>query len=351
MSLKDKLIKNSTIKLTSTLTDSKVYAKKDMIPTKIPMINVALSSSFEGGMTPGLTTLAGPSKHFKTGFSLLLAKAFLDKYEDGVILFYDSEFGTPETYFKSFDISLDSVIHTPITDIEELKNDIMKQLKDLKREDHLMIVVDSLGNLASKKEVEDAVGGKSVADMTRAKSMKSLFRMVTPHLTLKDIPMVVINHTYKEMSLYPKDIVSGGTGAYYSSDTVWIIGRRQDKKPDKEMTGYHFIINIEKSRFLKEGSSIPITLSFEGGINKWSGLFDLAMEGNYIVQSKQGWYAVVDRASGELKEPNMRAADIIDNDDFWNDLLKTTDLRNYIEDKYKISHLKMLDYDEEEDIE
>jgi len=31
MSLKDKLIKNSTIDLTSTLTDSKVYTKKDMI--------------------------------------------------------------------------------------------------------------------------------------------------------------------------------------------------------------------------------------------------------------------------------------------------------------------------------
>ena len=210
MSLKDKLIKNSTIDYTSTLTESKIYTKKDMIQTSVPMINVALGGSIDGGLTPGLTMIAGQSKHFKTGFSLLLASAFLKKYEDGVVLFYDSEFGTPQSYFETFGIDLDSVIHTPITDVEELKHDIMKQLKDIEREDKVFILVDSIGNLASKKEVEDALDGKSVADMTRAKQLKSLFRMVTPHLSLKDIPMAVVNHTYKEIGMFPKDIVGGG---------------------------------------------------------------------------------------------------------------------------------------------
>jgi hypothetical protein len=107
-----------------------------MIQTPVPMINVALSGSIDGGITPGLTMLAGPSKHFKTGFALLLASSFLKKYPEGVILFYDSEFGTPQSYFKSFNIPFDFVVHTPITDIEELKFDIMKQFKNLKREDH-----------------------------------------------------------------------------------------------------------------------------------------------------------------------------------------------------------------------
>jgi RecA/RadA recombinase len=129
--------------------------------------------------------LAGPSKHFKTGFALLLASSFLKKYPDGVILFYDSEFGTPQSYFNKFNIPLDSVVHTPITDVEELKFDIMKQLKDLQRDDQVLIIIDSIGNLASKKEVEDAMNEKSVADMSRAKQLKSLFRMITPHLTLK----------------------------------------------------------------------------------------------------------------------------------------------------------------------
>ena len=347
MSLKDRLIKNSTIDYTSTLTESKIYTKKDMIQTSVPMINVALGGSIDGGLTPGLTMLAGPSKHFKTGFSLLLASAFLKKYEDGVVLFYDSEFGTPQSYFETFGIDLDSVIHTPITDVEELKHDIMKQMKDIGRGDKVFILVDSIGNLASKKEVEDALDGKSVADMTRAKQLKSLFRMVTPHLSLKDIPMAVVNHTYKEIGMFPKDIVGGGTGSYYSADNIWILGRQQDKD-GSEIAGYHFIINIEKSRYVKEKSKIPITISWEGGINKWSGLFDVALEGEYIVKPKNGWYALVDRETGEIQEPNMRAKDIVNNKELWMKMFKETDFSQYIEKKYKVGFSNIIEEDEVE---
>ena len=344
MSLKDRLIKNSTIDLTATLTDSKIYNKKDMIPTPVPGINIALSGNLDGGLTPGLLVLAAPSKHFKTAFSLLMAASYIKKYPDGIILFYDSEFGTPESYFTSFGVPLDSVVHTPITDIEQLKFDIMQQLNELKREDKIMIVVDSVGNLASKKEVDDALKGSSAADMSRAKQLKSLFRMITPHLTLKDIPMVVVNHTYQTQEMYSKTIVSGGTGVYYYSDNIWIIGRQQDKD-DKELKGYHFIINVEKSRFVKEKSKIPITVNFDSGINKWSGFLDLALEAGYITKPKQGWYATLNKETGELG-PNKRAADIIDNNDFWKTLLDTTDFANWIKNKFSLSHGEMIEEDE-----
>ena len=347
MSLKEKLIKNSTIDLTASLLDSKIFTKKDMIPTTVPMINVALSGSVDGGITPGLTMLAGPSKHFKSGFSLLLASAFLKKYKDGIILFYDSEFGTPQSYFTTFGIDLESVVHTPITDVEELKFDIMTQLKSIDRGDHVMILVDSIGNLASKKEVEDALNEKSVADMTRAKQLKSLFRMITPHLSLKNIPMVAINHTYMEIGMFPKAIVSGGTGAYYGADNIWIIGRQQDKD-GTEIAGYHFVINVEKSRFVKEKSKIPITVSFDGGINRWSGLLDVAIEGQYIVKPKVGWYATVDKETGEVRQPSKRAADIVDNKEFWMDMFKNTDFANYIESKYKMAMGPIMDNDDED---
>jgi hypothetical protein len=129
MSILEKLTKNSTIKLTSVITESKVFGKKDMAPTPVPMINVALSGRIDGGLVPGLLMLAGPSKHFKSAFALLMAAAYQKKYDDAVILFYDSEFGTPQAYFESFGIDMDRVVHTPITDIEELKFDITNQLK------------------------------------------------------------------------------------------------------------------------------------------------------------------------------------------------------------------------------
>jgi RecA/RadA recombinase len=298
MSLMEKLKKGSTIKESSILSKSEFFTEKDMIQTDVPMINVALSGSLDGGITPGLTMFAGPSKHFKTAFALLMASAYLKKYEDAIVLFYDSEFGTPQKYFETFGIDTDRVLHTPITDVEELKHDIMNQLQNISKGERVMIILDSIGNLASKKEIEDSIEGKSVADMTRAKQMKSLFRMVTPHLTIKDIPMIVVNHTYKEIGMFPKDIVGGGTGSYYSADTIWILGRQQDKT-GTEVTGYNFIINIEKSRYVREKSKIPITVSFDGGIQKYSGLLDIALEGNFVAKPSNGWYAKVDRETGE----------------------------------------------------
>jgi len=267
MSLLDKLVKNSTIKLTAPLMESKVYGKKDMAPTQVPMINVALSGRIDGGLSPGLLVLAGPSKHFKSAFALLMAGAYMKRNPEAVLLFYDAEFGTPQAYFESFGIDMDRVVHTPITDVEQLKFYMSQQLQEIEKDDKVIIVIDSVGNLASKKETQDALDGKSVADMSRAKALKSLFRIVTPHLNLKDIPLIAVNHTYQEIGLFPKAVVSGGTGIYYSADAIWIIGRQQDKV-GKDIQGYHFIINVEKSRHVKEKSKIPISVSWEGGIVK-----------------------------------------------------------------------------------
>jgi len=345
MSLINRLIKNSTIEDTSVITESKIYGKKDMVPTHVPMVNVALSGTVDGGLTPGLTVLAGPSKHFKSAFSLLMAAAYMKQYPDSVLLFYDSEFGTPKSYFDAFNIDMDRVVHTPITDIEQLKFDVMKQLNEITRNDKVVVVIDSVGNLASKKEVEDTMNEKSVADMSRAKSLKSLFRMVTPHLTIKDIPLIVVNHTYMEIGMYPKAIVGGGTGIYYSADNIWILGRQQDKDSDG-INGYHFIINVEKSRYVKEKAKIPVTVSFEGGIKKWSGLLDLALEGGFVVKPSNGWYQLVDRTTGEVSGQKMRAADIEDNGAIWKELFSKTDFATWIKNKYALTTGSLVSNDE-----
>ena len=335
MSILDKIKKNSSIKDSAILSKSKFFTDKDMIPTAIPIINVALSGKLDGGLTPGLTMWAGPSKHFKTAFSLLMAKSYLDKYPDAALLFYDSEFGTPQSYFDSFGIDTNRVLHTPLTDIEQLKFDIMGQLTNLERGDRLIIIIDSIGNLASKKEVEDALAEKSVADMSRAKQVKSLFRMVTPHLSLKDIPMVVVNHTYMEIGMFPKAIVGGGTGSYYSADNIFILGRQQEKE-GTEVVGYNFIINVEKSRYVKEKSKIPVTVSFDGGISKWSGLLDIALESGHVIKPTNGWYSKVDKDSGEIEDKKFRIKET-DSKEFWLPILKQKSFRDFVEGKYRIA--------------
>lgn len=333
--LLEKLKKNSSIKDTAILANSKFFTKKDMIPTKVPAINIALSGRLDGGLTPGLTMWAGPSKHFKTAFSLLMAKAYMEKYPEAILLFYDSEFGTPQSYFDSFGIDTSRVLHTPLLDVEQLKFDIMQQLSNVGRGDKLIIIIDSIGNLASKKEVEDALEGKSVADMTRAKQIKSLFRMVTPHLTMKDIPMVVVNHTYKTLELYAKDVVGGGTGSYYSADNIYILGRQQEKE-GTEVVGFNFIINVEKSRYVREKSKIPITVTFDGGISTWSGLLDMALESGHVVKPSVGWYSRVNTKTGEVEDKKWRIKDT-DSKEFWLPILKDETFQKWVESSYAVA--------------
>lgn len=332
-SIMDKLKKNTKIKETSILAESKFFTEKDMVQTEVPMLNLALSGSIDGGLAPGLTVLAGPSKHFKTSFALIMASAYLKKYEDAVLLFYDSEFGSPQSYFETFGIDTNRVLHTPVTNVEELKFDMISQLEQLNRGDKVCIVIDSVGNLASKKELEDAINEKSVADMSRAKALKGFFRMTTPYLNMKDIPMIAVNHTYMEIGMFPKAVVSGGTGIYYSADNIWIVGRQQDKQ-GTEIKGYHFIINVEKSRYVKEKSKIPISVSWDGGVEKWSGLLEVALEGGFVTKPSVGWYSKVDRETGEVDDAKFREKDTL-NEEFWSSII-TDEFKDYLKGKFKI---------------
>jgi len=343
--LMERLHKAGSIKSTQ-LTKSSLFKEKDEIPTAVPMVNVALSGRLDGGLTPGLTVLAGPSKHFKTAFGLLMMKAYMDKYPDAICLFYDSEFGTPEHYFSSLKIDTDRVMHIPIKNVEELKFDLVKQLEEIAVEDKVYVMIDSIGNLASKKEVDDARDEKSVADMTRAKQLKSLFRMVTPYLAMNDVPLVAVNHTYQTQEMFSKAVVSGGTGVYYSADNIWIIGRQQEKK-GTEIEGYNFIINVEKSRFVKEKSKIPISVTWEGGIKKWSGLLDVALEGEFVVKPTMGWYSKVDMETGVVEENKVRAA-VTETKEFWDGIIDHPKFTKYVEEKYSMGSglLQSIDADE-----
>jgi len=259
------------------------------------------------------------------------------------MLFYDSEFGSPQSYFEAFDVDVERVLHTPITNVEELKFDLISQLENIERGDHVIIVIDSIGNLASKKELEDAINEKSVADMSRAKALKGLFRMCTPYLTMKDIPLLAVNHTYKEIGLFPKDVVGGGTGIYYSADTIWILGRQQDKQ-GTEIIGYNFVINVEKSRYVKEKSKVPITVSWEGGVEKYSGLIDVAMAGGFVVKPSNGWYQKVNKDTGEMIEPKARLKDTL-TEDFWSDILSNEQFKQFVKKHYTIGYRSEIEGD------
>jgi hypothetical protein len=171
--------------------------------------------------------------------------------------------------------------------------------------------------------------------------------MSTPYLTMKNIPLLAINHTYKEIGLFPKEIVGGGTGIYYSADNIWILGRRQNKK-GTEITGYDFIINVEKSRFVKEKSKIPISVSWDGGIERYSGLLDIALAGGYVTKPSNGWYQLVNRATGEVIGTKVREKDTLTSE-FWRDMLADETFVDFVKQMYSIVGASTLTLDLQEE--
>lgn len=359
MSLKDRILKASTIKESAVLAKSKLFAEKDIISIEdSALMNIALSGDIDGGMTPGILQIAAESMHFKSKFALAVAKSFTNKFPDGAILFYDSEYGTPDSYFNDF--STENVIHTPVLDLEQFKIDIMAQLKSIELGDKLLIIVDSMGNIPSLKEVEDTDAGKTVGDMSRAKQMKSVFRMIMPRINQKEVYVVIINHTYKTQEMYSKDVPNGGTGSVYNSNIIWTITKAQEKgvkksasetfseieeddkgkgkiKKEKkkaspeEVIGYQFTINIFKSRFVIQGSKIPILVTFEGGIQKWAGMLDLAMEAEYILKPDGG----ISYVRKDKPEEKYRRKDIENNNEFWESFINETDFNDWVKKKFR----------------
>lgn len=349
MGILDKLKKTSTIKLSSVLTSSELMNDVDETPTDIPAINIALSGTLDGGLKSGILTIAGPSRHFKSMYALLMASAYLKKYKEAVILFYDSEFGMPLDYFKAAGIDTNRVLHVPIKNLEELKFDLTKQLDGLEKGDKVFVMIDSIGNLASLKESEDALNEKGTTDMSRARYLKGLYRIITPYLRLKDIPMVQIAHIYMSQGdMYPKAIVSGGTGVVLASDNVWIVSRSQEKE-GSDLAGFSFNINIEKSRYTREKSRIPIVVKFDSGISRYSGLLQIAQDLNFVIKPSNGWYSrVLD--GGEVEAKKWRAKDT-DSAEFWDGMFTNDDFVKAVEDHYKVSGSSLMDSDIDRELE
>lgn len=338
--LLDKLSKAGSIKNAEILSESSFFIMKDCIPTELPILNIAFSGSIDGGLVSGLTIVAGESKSYKTLLSLYCMKAYFNAYPEAVALLYDSEFGITPEYLEMNGIDSSRIIHIPIEHIEQLKFDIVKRLTEIERGDKVFIMIDSIGALASKKEVDDAINDNAAADMTRAKSLKSLYRIITPHLTMKDIPCLAINHTYQTQELYSKAVVSGGRGGIYSSNQIFIITRTQEKD-GTDLVGYNFTINIDKSRFVKEKSKLTFQVKFNEGISKYSGLMDIALASGHVVKPKNGWYQVAGI------EKNYRLADT-NNAAFWDQILETDSFKEYVEYSYKLTN-KFTDMSVEEE--
>ena len=290
--LMQKMMKAGTIKQSSILSKSAFFNDKDVVTTDLPILNIAFSGKLDGGLTPGLTIFAGESKSFKTMLALYCLKAYFNKYDDAICLMYDSEYGTTPEYLNAFGIDTSRIIHIPIEHVEQLKFDIVKRLEQVEKSDKVFILVDSLGALASKKEVEDAIEEKSVADMSRAKAIRSLLRIITPHLTSKDIPCIVINHIYKTQEMYSKVVIPGGcllagTKIKMYDDTEKNIEDIKVGELVKTLEGAKPVQYIWNPQTLVEGNPECFEIEFDDG-------YKVICSDKHPFLTNKGWVAAKD---------------------------------------------------------
>lgn len=142
----------------------------------------------------------------------------------------------------------------------------------------LMLVLDSLGMLSTTKEMNDSGTGKEVKDMTRTAEIKAAFRVLTLKLSKAKIPLLVTNHVYQTMGMFPTKEMGGGGGLKYSANNIIALSKSKNKDADGTVTGIFIRCKNLKSRLTKENTEASVMLSYDKGLDRYYGLIDLAVE-------------------------------------------------------------------------
>lgn len=257
-------------------------------------LNALLGGSLFSGLAGNkITALAGEASTGKTWIAIDICGNFLNENQDGVVVYFESESAVSKDMFKSRGIDTKRVLIVPVITVQEFRTQIIKIIDRYlelteKQRTPMVFVLDSLGMLSTTKEIEDTAAGKETQDMTRAKVIKAMFRTVTLKLGKAGIPMILTNHTYEEQGLFPKKIMGGGAGGYYSASTIVFLSKRKDKV-GTDVIGTIITCTLQKGRLTKENSKCEILLNYDKGMSKYHGLLDLGLKHGIIEKVGNKW--------------------------------------------------------------
>jgi RecA/RadA recombinase len=279
-----KLVESSIGKTSIILEDAKNPNTVRYTNTGIYLLNALFSTDiFKGIPSNRIVALAGAEQTGKTFLCLNIAREA--QKNDGMVIYIDTEFSIELDKLKQYGIDVDSNKFKllRINVIEDIKIwfakflDKMKELKQNGAEfPKITIFLDSAGALASRKEVQDALDGKEKADMTRAKVMGSLFRIIMSDLGYLGIPLIVTNHTYMTNDLFPQEVMKGGKGLYYGASIIAFLSKAKLKTGaegtmDLGQSGIVVSAKSKKNRLAKP-KKIKFEIDFTKGCNPFKGL-------------------------------------------------------------------------------
>jgi len=311
----------------SLIAENEFIDTKEFISSGVYALDALLSTRVLKGGIPNnkVIVIGGQSGTGKTFLTLNFAKqAQLQGY---YIIYIDSEGAIDNDLVTKFGMDSSMFRIDPVATVEQLKiymAKFIKKMEDMRKEGYelpkVLICLDSMGNLASNKEVNDAETGSEKADMTRAKQLKSIFRIVTHKLGVLGIPMILTNHTYMSMDMYPKEIFSGGSGAVYNASILLMITKAKLKTGDEDeldlgQSGIIVTAKTQKNRLAKP-KKVKFEISFNSGANPYKGLESWCTIENFekvgIAKGKMEMVDIVDTETGEITgtKPGIKAGGI-----------------------------------------
>ena len=276
-SLVKQLIKESDNAMASVVSAGILGDCSTFVDTGSFTLNALLSGSLYGGVPSNkITCFAGQEAVGKTFFALSIAKNFLDTNKDGIILYFESEGALTTEMITDRGLDPNRFIVFPVATVEEFRTQCLKVIEGVPKDHKVMIFLDSLGNLSTKKEMEDSASGSDKRDMTRAPVVRGTFRTLAIKLASKNIPLIITNHTYDKVgSMFPSKEISGGGGVKYAASVIVTLGKRKVKE-GTEVLGNIIKCKLYKGRFTKEESVVETMLDYQTGLDQYFGLVEIA---------------------------------------------------------------------------
>jgi RecA/RadA recombinase len=338
--LKDSKIKG--LELASTLECSKMSNISEWISTGSYSLNKIISGDIYKGLPRGrIMALAGPSG---VGKSYIAGNCIREAQKVGyTVMVFDSENAIDKDFLSRIGADVEQVLHVPVITVTELRNTAIKMIDEFMAaypKEKLFIVVDSLGGLTTTKAYEDIEADKSAQDMgLRAKQLRDLAKLFTHSVAKHQACMLVTNHTYEKPApnphMAPEIQFGGGEGFVYATSGIIYLKKSAikeettslvDNKTVKTKVGNYLKATSQKNRFVPEGMTGAIHLSYEKGMNKWYGLLEDAMEFGLVTESSAGYYNVTHL------DKKVKKVDIFKTE-YWSGMIDA--LAEKIRDKYK----------------
>jgi len=277
----DELISVTGNEYASKVSDGMLGNVNEHIDTGSYILNALLSGSIYKGLPSNkITAFAGESATGKTFFLLGIVKQFLIDNPTGGVLYFESESALTHDMIEEREIDSTRFIQLPVATIQDFAQQASRVVdKHIeKSEAPLLLCLDSLGMLSTAKEVEDITDGANKVDMTKARIVKGTFRVLTLKLAKAGIPLLVTNHTYKQIgTMFPQDIMGGGSGLQYAASTIIFLSRRKEKI-GTDIIGNIIHCKTFKSRLTKENKKVDVLLTYDEGLSRYYGLLELAEE-------------------------------------------------------------------------